>query len=228
MADLDSPAPDSRDDFIHGVIQARGGSCASLPVLYVAVGRRLGYPMRLAKTARHLFARWDDPGGERFNIEISNAGGVDTPPDDHYLDWPMPIRGTPWEEVYRFRSLTPREELAMAWAKRGYCLRDNARRREAVDAFAVAWSLTPNDTLAEGSLQVAMGEWKATFPSWIERRQRLGIEWPPRLYPGLPIELEQDIIELAVYEHRLASEPTTECWTVVKPPFLYLETPHVL
>src|SRR5207245_2315525 len=40
--------------FIHGVIQGRGGTCSSLPPVYVAVGRRLGYPLRLAQTHSHL------------------------------------------------------------------------------------------------------------------------------------------------------------------------------
>jgi hypothetical protein len=83
VADLDRPPLDSRDDFLHGIIAGRGGTCASLPVLYAAVGRRLGYPLKLVRTTQHLFLRWDDPGGERFNVEISNAGGIDTPPDDH-------------------------------------------------------------------------------------------------------------------------------------------------
>lgn len=215
IADPDAPPTDSRDDFIHGIIEGRGGTCASLPVLYVALGRRLGYPLKLVAAARHLFARWDDPGGERFNIEISNPGGLDTHSDDHYLDWPVPIRGTEWQEVFHFRSLTPREELACAWAKRGFCLRANGLPREAVKAFGVAWSLTPDNVLSECAMQVAMKEWKAAFPAWIERRRRLDIVWPPRVYPGLPLELEQDIIELDVIEGLLKSDPSAPRGTVV-------------
>lgn len=218
MADLDRAPLDSRDDFLHGIFEGRGGTCASLPVLYAAVGRRLGYPLRLATTARHLFIRWDDPCGERFNIEISNAGGVDTPSDEHYLDWPVPIRGTKWERVHHRRSLTPREELARAWSKRGFCLDANGYRREAVKAFAVAWSLTPGDVLCMSSMQVMMRRWKATFPEWIERRRRLDITWPPRQYPGLPVEMEQDIIELDVYERMLKENPAALRGTVVVQP----------
>ena len=207
MGDLDRPPIDSRDDFLHGIIQGRGGTCASLPVLYVAVGRRLGYPLRLVTTARHLFARWDEPHGERFNIEVSNAGGIDTHPDDHYLDWPVPIRGSKWEEVHHRRSMTQCEELAHAWAKRGFCLDANGYRREAVKAFTIAWSLTRDDVLCGSALQVMMTRWKATFPAWIERRRRLDIAWPPRQYPGLPVELERDIIELDVYERLLKEDP---------------------
>ena len=136
---------DSRDDFIHGIVGGRGGTCASLPVLLAAVGRRLGYPLKLVKTARHLFARWDDPAGERFNVEI-NQTGLNTHPDEHYLTWPVDIRGMKWQTETKFlRSLTPRDEVARAWSKRGHNLRANGRLKEAVDCFATACSIVTDD-----------------------------------------------------------------------------------
>ena len=33
---------DSRDDLLHGLLTRRLGTCTSLPVLFVAIGRRLG------------------------------------------------------------------------------------------------------------------------------------------------------------------------------------------
>ena len=49
---------DSRDMFLHGLLTGeREGTCVSMPVLYVAVGRRLGYPLKLVAAKGHLFAR---------------------------------------------------------------------------------------------------------------------------------------------------------------------------
>jgi hypothetical protein len=31
------------DSFLHGILHGQGGTCGSMPVLYTAVGRRLGY-----------------------------------------------------------------------------------------------------------------------------------------------------------------------------------------
>jgi hypothetical protein len=45
------------DTFIHGALLGSGGTCASLPVVYAAVGRRLGYPLRLVSTWQHEFVR---------------------------------------------------------------------------------------------------------------------------------------------------------------------------
>jgi hypothetical protein len=53
------------DVFIHGIVQegGAGGTCASMPVVYVAVGRRLGLPLELVEGRGHYFFRWDDPHG---------------------------------------------------------------------------------------------------------------------------------------------------------------------
>ena len=53
------------DLFLHGLVEGDGGTCCSLPVLYVAIGRRLGYPLKLVEGPEHLFLRWDDPRHRR-------------------------------------------------------------------------------------------------------------------------------------------------------------------
>lgn len=129
---------DPRDYFLHGMIGGPGGTCASMPVLYVAVGRRLGYSLKLVTTHRHQFARWDDPSGERFNIEITNKG-LNTFPDDYYRTWPVPMRNVPfWWRMNFLRSMTPREEIAEGWQKQGFCLHGMGNIRAAVKAFAIA------------------------------------------------------------------------------------------
>jgi hypothetical protein len=208
---------DSRDDFIHGIIEGGGGTCASLPVLLAAVGRRLGYPLKLVKTARHLFARWDDLVGERFNVEI-NQTGLNTHPDEHYLTWPVDIRGTKWQTETKFlRSLTPREDVAHAWSKRGHNLRANGRLREAVDCFATACSIVTDDRLLDlclwGSLKQRSEALNRKIPS---ATPKLRISFPPRRrYPGLPIEIERDVIALEVLEG-LLDEPIPEVEQVVR------------
>jgi hypothetical protein len=47
---------DSRDLFIHSVVlDLHLVICVTAPVLYAAIGRRLGYPIRLVKTKCHVF-----------------------------------------------------------------------------------------------------------------------------------------------------------------------------
>lgn len=65
---------DASNVFVHGLLgPKRQGTCSSMPVLYVAVGRRLGYPLKLVTTKGHLFVRWEG-SGERFNVEATSHG----------------------------------------------------------------------------------------------------------------------------------------------------------
>jgi hypothetical protein len=55
---IDVNAPfDLSEMFVHGIVDGPGGTCATLPVLYVAIGRRLGYPLKLVGGKHHLFFR---------------------------------------------------------------------------------------------------------------------------------------------------------------------------
>lgn len=134
---------DSRNVFLHGLLGPdRRGTCSSLPVLYVAVGRRLGYPLKLVATRGHLFVRWEG-SGERFNIEAS-GDGVNRFPDDYYRKWPFSISATEEATEGYLKSLTKDEEQAVLWSIRGMCLKEAGRWSEAVKAFVQAARLAPN------------------------------------------------------------------------------------
>lgn len=138
---------DSRDLFIHGMMNGPGGTCASMPVMYVAVGRRLGYPLKLVEAPGHLFFRWE---GSRFNVSerfnVEGAGhGMSFYPDDFYLTWPREWRPFDITGGWYLKSLSPVEELAAFVAMRGSCLEDNGRTKEAVQAYEWASKLAPSD-----------------------------------------------------------------------------------
>ena len=132
----------SDDVFLTGLVgPKREGTCSSMPVLYVAIGRELGYPLKLVTTKGHMFVRWEGQG-ERFNIEAT-AHGLSRFDDEYYRHWPFEI--TPEEEAAEgyLKSLTPSEELAAFLSIRGMCLREGGRISEAADAFAAAARLAP-------------------------------------------------------------------------------------
>jgi hypothetical protein len=128
--------------FLHGLLgPERVGTCSSLPVLYVAVGRQLGYPLKLVATKGHLFVRWEG-AGERFNIEATSRGS-NRFDDDHYRHWPLEI--SPLEEQTEgyLQSLTPAGELSAFLSIRGMCLREAGRLPEATESFSAAARLSP-------------------------------------------------------------------------------------
>ena len=133
---------DSSSVFLHGLLgPERKGTCSSLPVLYVAVGRQLGYPLKLVTTRGHLFVRWEGKE-ERFNVEAT-ARGLSRFDDDYYRHWPFEV--SPAEEAAEgyLKSLTASEELAVFLSIRGMCLREQGRLAEAAEGFAAAAQLAP-------------------------------------------------------------------------------------
>ncbi|MEM9186162.1 MAG: hypothetical protein AAGB00_06655 [Planctomycetota bacterium] len=117
-------ATDSRLHFLHGIIEGVGRTCATMPVLYIAIGRRLRYPLRLVEGVGHLFVRWDDDQTEeRFNIE-STSEGLNVRPDSYYHTWPSRIVEKHVREGWLLKSMSPREELSVFYETRCRCFFD--------------------------------------------------------------------------------------------------------
>jgi hypothetical protein len=124
-----------------------------MPVLYVALGRRLGYPLKLVTTKAHVFLRWDSPE-ERFDLEATGRG-MNPYDDNHFRQWPYPVT----EEEVRtggfLKSLTPPEELALFLSLRGNCLMEAGRASEAIASYAHAVRLAPDTQPYQALLSAA-------------------------------------------------------------------------
>ena len=137
-------AIDSTEIFIHGVLsEKRTGTCSSLPTFSIAVGRRVGYPLKLVRAPNHTFFRWDDgaDGAEKFNVQHT-AAGSDIRPDDYYHDWPekwdaemfaLNARCKVW-----LHSMRPRQEVSKFLCNRAMMLRATRRFDEAVEVLDAA------------------------------------------------------------------------------------------
>jgi len=166
----DSPEPDdtffvdSKDLFINGLVSTRAmGTCISMPVFYVAIGQRLGYPMKLVTAKNHLFARWESADGQaRFNIEATGQG-LSTPDDDFYKKWPFPISDDDIKINSYLKSQTTAQELSLFLETRGHCLRVAGRLPEARTAYLEAQALTPQ--WPEHKLFLAAAERTAVRPA---------------------------------------------------------------
>lgn len=133
---------DSQDIFLHGLIGSRRmGTCSSMPVLYTAVGRRLGYPLKLVTTKAHLFLRWED-AKERFNLEATGRG-MNRYDDAHFKQWPFPVTDEEIRTEGYLKSLTAAEELAVFLSLRANCLKEAGQIEEAAGCYAQAARLAP-------------------------------------------------------------------------------------
>lgn len=125
-----------------------------MPVLFAAIGRRLGYPLFIVRGMEHLFLRWEEPNGERFNIE-STSVGFDPRNDGHYHFRPRPLSEADLATGLYLENLSRREELAECFTQRGHCLFDHLRLHEAMEAYSRAQRLCPRHRLFETDYLVA-------------------------------------------------------------------------
>ncbi|HLW66667.1 MAG TPA: transglutaminase family protein [Gemmataceae bacterium] len=169
------------DEFLHGILEGKGGTCMTIPVLYVAVGRKLGYPLELVGTKNHGFCRWDDPvTGERFNIEATNLG-LTTHPDNYYRNWPTKIDPEMEDEFHFLESMSPREELALFINGRANIFKDEDDWAQCVDAYIWASVVDPVRSMYPVMVRFIMREW--------EKHLRKG--FPPQ-FPRIEIEVRSD------------------------------------
>lgn len=181
----------SQDLFLHGLVGSRnGGTCSSMPLVYTAIGRRLGYPMKLVLAYSHVFCRWDGQG-ERFNVEAAGNGGVDYPTDDYYRTWPKPISEAAIQRGEYLKSLTPAEEISSFLIDRGMCLDYNGRYPEARAAFAEAHRLMPQSEFHLSRLAIAMRQVFGPPGAGDAHRRQEADAWlqqfmVPEPQPGMP------------------------------------------
>jgi len=185
----------AKNPFIHGMIDdPNGGTCASMPVMYVAVGRRLGYPMKLVLAKTHVLARWEDPrASERFNIEGTNAQFADHP-DSYYQDWPHRITDAELKRGWYLKSLRPAEELAVFLQNRACCLMDNGRFADAKVAFAASYRLAPQNPLGRAQIASAAAAGMphdAPVPRSMRGRAFVDEFGVPTVYPDLVPDVER-------------------------------------
>lgn len=132
----------SQDIFLNGLIEGqRMGTCSSMPVLYIAIGRRLGYPLKLVATKAHLFIRWES-NVDYFDVEATGKG-MNRYDDEHFKQWPFPVTDAEIRTEGFLKSLTASEELAVFLSLRGNCLKETGRLKEAAECYAKASRLAP-------------------------------------------------------------------------------------
>jgi hypothetical protein len=208
---------DTEDSFIHGILQGAGGTCATLPVVYVAVGRRLGYPLRLAaalgRKSGHLFARWDDPQGERINIEAAGRG-MASPPDEYYRTGRYAVTAEVERKACLLQSMTPRQELSTFLSERGYCWLGLGNHRRAVESFAWASALEPENRALCNVLITHMDEWHRQLERLKPQNfPQLSFTWPERRFAAtLPQDIERDILGLEITENLLKDPELEKRW----------------
>ncbi len=56
-------------------LDTRQGNCITMPILFLALGQRLGLKMTLAQAPLHVFIKYTDDAGSTWNLEATSGGG---------------------------------------------------------------------------------------------------------------------------------------------------------
>ena len=148
---------DSKNVFIHGLLNgSHYGTCASMPVLLMAVAKRLNYPVNLAGAKQHLYVRYEDYNGKHFNIEPTVTEGFLTPSDEDYKTGQFAttdekIKGYGWLRPY-----SNQENLSHFLIHRSICLGMAKRYEEAKETLIRASTIAPGSPLMRQHFQVIL------------------------------------------------------------------------
>lgn len=163
---------------------------------------------------RHLFVRWDDPSGERFNIEGSGQG-MSAPPDEYYRTGRMEASPEVEKGACYLQPMTRREELAVFLKIRATTYwREAGNYRRAVEAYAWAYALAPHNEGYRTCLGMTLDEWQEILqklePSGFPP---LYFHWGERRFPlTVPEVLERNLLYCEALENVLKDPAFEAAW----------------
>lgn len=74
--DLDDPLGEKpANRLLQRYLTTRRGNCITMPILFLALGQRLGLTMTLAEAPLHVFVKYTDDDGAVWNLEATSGGG---------------------------------------------------------------------------------------------------------------------------------------------------------
>lgn len=78
--------------YLNGLLDTKAGSCTTMPLLYLVLAQRLGYPIYPVAAPQHLFCRYILPDSKYINIEAT-TGRVYIADEGYIHDMEIPKAG---------------------------------------------------------------------------------------------------------------------------------------
>lgn len=131
-----------KNRYINGLLDTMSGSCVTMPLLYLALAQRLGYPVYPVSAPQHIFLRYIDPNLKMQNIEATNGGGYS--PDEAYInDMEIPNKGI--ETGAYLRTMTYKEFLAELFIENAGYWAKNHNAPRAIRYWEESFKLNPRN-----------------------------------------------------------------------------------
>ena len=145
--DLDDPLGQKTGaQFLASYLKTRKGNCISMPMLFLALGEKIGLDVTLATAPLHVFVKWKETEtGKTWNLETTSGAGFTR--DEHYREL-LPMTDDAVANGVYLRTLSRKEALGvMASAVLDDLLR-KGRYREAIGVANVLIAANPADSYA--------------------------------------------------------------------------------
>jgi regulator of sirC expression with transglutaminase-like and TPR domain len=138
--------------YLTGVLDTKQGTCFNLPMLYMAVAQRLGYPVYPVMAPDHVFLRFVSPGLKEQNIEATEGGGYS--PDEDYIQR-LNITEKGLKSGAYLRTLTYRQFLARLLETNAITLGRRGDLTKAIRYLERVIQIDPKSAPTYNSLRIA-------------------------------------------------------------------------
>jgi regulator of sirC expression with transglutaminase-like and TPR domain len=137
--------------FINGILDRKLGQCTTIPMLYMAIAQRLGYPVYAVIAPEHNFVRFVDPSLKEQNIELSGGAGYSS--DSEYA-YRLNISQRAIESGAYLRTLTRREYLGEFLQQSAIVFRTRGDIDRSILYFEKAYEIDPKNVYFSKNLSM--------------------------------------------------------------------------
>ncbi|GAA0705203.1 transglutaminase family protein [Dokdonella soli] len=135
--------------FINGILDRKLGQCVTIPMLYMAIAQRLGYPVYAVVAPEHNFVRFVDPTLREQNIELSGSAGYSS--DAEYA-YKLNISQRAIQSGAYLRTLTRRQYLCQLLQQNAIVFATRGDLDRAIFYFEKAYEIDSKDVYAAKNL----------------------------------------------------------------------------
>lgn len=128
---------------LHGLLDTKKGNCLTLTTLYMAVAKRLGYPVYAVAMPKHAFLRYVGADFQLYNIEPTSEGGYSK--DESYIQHCNPTQQSINSGAY-LRTLYDTEFIGFLFAKNADAYGVANQYGKALDCLEAAYHISPQYT----------------------------------------------------------------------------------
>lgn len=134
---------------LNGIMDTKKGNCYTLPLLYLTVAQRLGYPVHMVTVPDHFFLRYLDSRLKNQNIEATGQGGFSS--DEEYRK-DFSITNKAINEGSYLRTMTNRDLVATMLLTSGILYTQNRDYARAILYAKTAIRIAPWEPVQYQSL----------------------------------------------------------------------------